>query len=125
MKWPGHILSAVPFAVLGQWHIAAGCLAPDVSWVPSEVAYRLSPVKRWVDWIETQPESHWRLILYRLCHTTFMPILLALWDWQFAAGYALHLLLDLVTHRGRMRQMIFYPLTLWQWPERWTLWSNT
>jgi hypothetical protein len=125
MKWPGHLISAVPFALMGQWSIALGAIAPDITWVPSEVAFRRSRFRRWVDWIETQDEAHWRLRLYRYAHTSFTPLALALFDWKFAAGYALHLALDLITHRGRMAQMPLYPFTHWQWPERLTIWSNT
>lgn len=123
MKAPGHLLSALPFVLTGHYPAAIGCLLPDLVWIPNEIAFRRSSWASWKNWVIYQPD--WTFIPYRLCHSLFAPTLVYLISPGAALGWAIHLLLDIPTHRGRMAAMPLYPITRWQWPERWTLWSNT
>ncbi len=120
MHLVGHLLSAVPFALLGMPGSAVGALLPDVTWIANELRFRRSGVKRWADWIPTLDPKY--IMPYRFAHSFFAPLLLALLPYdltrEVALGWALHLLLDLPTHWGVMRQQPFYPLSKWRWP--WT-----
>lgn len=123
MKWRGHLISAVPFLAAGFPVAALGCLLPDAVWLINEYRFRKSRIPSWATWITLQSEAS--LIAYRCCHSVMAPGLLSVAGFhELAAGWTLHLLLDLPTHRGRMSQRPFYPFSNWQWPERFTLWSN-
>lgn len=120
----GHALSAVPFALCGAWGVAAGALAPDLTWVANEVRFRRSAEPMWSRWIAQVPEDAIRP--YRFAHGVALPVVLLVAGVflapllrDFAIGWLIHIALDLPTHRGRMRQQPFYPFSDWRWP--WTL----
>lgn len=117
MHLVGHLLSAVPFAVAGMPLAAAGALLPDTTWIINEVRYRWSGVRPWHRWSEGHLLLR-HLWPYRIAHSLFTPLGIALWGSpDLALGWALHIALDLPTHRGIMRQQPLYPIT-WRWP--WT-----
>lgn len=120
----GHALSAVPFALAGNWWIALGAVAPDLTWARNEWQFRRSGEQQWEQWIVTLPEA--RITAYRIAHgapfilaATLCTYLLAPSAAPFWLGWALHVTLDLPTHRGRMRQQPLFPLSRWRWP--WTI----
>jgi hypothetical protein len=116
MHLVGHALSALPFLAVGMPHAALGALAPDLTWIGNELRYRWSHERPWSRWIATLPAR--RIVPYRIAHSLFVPLTLSLLGaHELALGWALHLLLDLPTHRGIMRQQPLYPFT-WRWP--WT-----
>ena len=110
-----HTATAVPFLLAGHPLVALGCVLPDVTWLAQELRFRLSGEPDWHVWIETCPERH--LVLYRTAHSVFTIGAVAVFFPELAAGWALHLMLDLPTHTGRMRQRPVYPFS-WRWP--WT-----
>lgn len=123
MKFPAHLASAIPFLVMGNYPYALGCILPDLSWVPNEISFRKSGFRNWGVWILYRTERS--LVPYRLCHSFLAPLLIAYFSRGLAVGWLIHLLLDAPTHRGRMALMPIYPLSKWQIPKRWTIWSNT
>ena len=119
MHFAGHLLSAVPFALLGMPAAAVGAVLPDVTWIGNEIRFRRSSVRPWHRWVEGLPAR--RIRPYRVAHSFLLPALLMLLPYdaarQLALGWVVHLLLDLPTHWGVMRQQPLYPLA-WRWP--WT-----
>lgn len=110
-----HLLGADP------WLAVVGALAPDASLLGVEARYR--------SWLRSGSGGGgfsefalglrwWELAPYRLLHSWLLLPLLAHYSPEFAAGWAVHLLLDLPTHVGVFRQAPAWPLLNWGWP--WT-----
>lgn len=110
-----HAASAAPFLALGMPWAALGAVAPDATWVYNEIDYRRSGVKRWQDWCDRIPE--YMVVPYRVAHSALIvvPVCAYAGAWEFLAGWAVHVIMDLPTHRGRMQQQPFYPIK-WRWP---------
>lgn len=121
MHIAGHVLSAVPFLFFDLPGVAVGAVLPDITWVRNEIDYRRSSIRPWAAWLKTLPER--RIRSYRVAHSFLTVSLLFFISsvsssgilFQVLLGWGLHLLLDLPTHDGRMRQMPFYPFS-WRWP---------
>lgn len=115
-----HAAVAVPFALAGEWAAAAVCVAPDLTWVPNEWRYRRSGRgAAWNEWVERDGVLNaWSVHAYRLAHSWFTPLLLLPLEQApvLLLAYYSHLLLDLFTHTGLMRQRPLYPFTQWRWP---------
>ena len=108
-----HIASAIPFVVVGQYSVALGCVLPDAAWLPNELKIqRDGNAQRVINNLSAR-----ELWLYRITHS------MLLWGivWllgvgsDIAIGALIHILFDLPTHRGRMRQQPLYPMQ-WRWP---------
>ena len=112
----GHTATAIPFVIAGNYIAAIGCVLPDITWIPNEVAFRRSKFDKWSDWILTVPSSD--ILPYRVAHSVlfWVPMwLLGLTSLDLLFGVAVHIVCDLFTHRGRMQQQPFYPIQ-WRWP---------
>lgn len=109
----GHIVSALPFAMLGQWEIALGCILPDISWLANEVKYRRGNLRPWSVWAKSLKEGDVRW--YRWAHSLLLWGIVALISPEVALGASIHILLDLPTHNGLLTQKPFYPIN-WRWP---------
>lgn len=108
-----HGVSALPFIALDMYETAIGCVIMDLTWILNEAKFRLSGEKDFGKWINTVSESN--IIPYRIAHSLFFILTIAIWYPLLAAGMLIHLALDLPTHRGRMQQQPFYPIK-WRWP---------
>lgn len=111
-----HSITATPFLLLGSYAGAAGAVAADLTWLYAEWRFRRSGVTVWRDWAETSITPMLALP-YRLAHSLLIvPPLCAWFGWyEFLLGWCIHLLMDLPTHGGVMRQRPFYPFN-WRWP---------
>lgn len=115
-----HSMTALPFLVTGQYEAAIGCILPDIGWLHNEYAFRRSGYGNWRAWSIVQL-TELMCMPYRITHS--IPLVTAFcfaFDaWQLWIGCMLHIIIDLPTHDGVMRQRPFYPFTQWQWP--WTI----
>ena len=110
-----HALTAVPFVVTDNLLGAVACVAPDLTWVSKEFAYRRSALRPWPVWAATLRERD--IAFYRVTHSIF-PWLACAWvvgDISIAVGALLHIGSDLPTHGGLLTQQPLYPLR-WRWP---------
>lgn len=114
-----HAATAAPFLLVGDLPAAVGCVLPDLSLAAVELAFRRSGIAEYAVFIAQVPAGS--LVLYRLAHSLLvlgavLVLLLMLGHGAtFCIGWGVHLVLDLPTHRGRMRQQPLYPLK-WRWP---------
>jgi len=120
MHFGWHMATATSFLIAGDPIAALGCVAPDIAWVPNEVRFRLSGVKNWEQWSESNLSPRWTAA-YRMTHSMLASalLLIAFWDVypirHMLAGWTLHQILDLPSHSGVMTQR-----PLWPFPWRWT-----
>lgn len=114
----GHAASALPFVFAGNYVAAAGCVAPDITWIANEVRFRASGCKDWHQWSKELCEKD--VFWYRIAHSALLvaPVCVVMGWHSFLFGWAVHILLDLPTHSGFMAQQPFYPLK-WRW--KWTV----
>lgn len=110
-----HGASAIALGVAGYPGAALGAIAPDITWIGNEIRFRRSGKKHWKYWILTVDERD--IIPYKLAHSILIvgPVCIAFGWWEFFAGWAIHIVMDLPTHTGRMTQQPFYPIR-WKWP---------
>jgi hypothetical protein len=115
MKLWWHVASAVPFVLVGSWEAALGCLLPDLMWVPNEVSIQRArrPAQETIDGFSVA-----RLLPYRFAHSLLFWLACSALSPELALGAAVHVLLDLPTHRGTMQQRPLWPLA-WRWPWTW------
>ena len=60
-----HSVTAIPFLLVGDVSNAIGCIAPDLPWIPNEIAIRQSHLPP-ESVIKSFPE--WRIIPFFLSH---------------------------------------------------------
>lgn len=105
----GHLALGLALAPLAGWPALVGALAPDAALALLEPNVRRVGVYRaWRD------AAGWRLAPYRLTHSLWLVgLLLALWP-ALGVGWLSHVLADLPTHAGLLRQQPLWPLR-WRW----------
>jgi len=109
-----HVGSAILFAAVGQYHIALGCILPDISWIKNEIDFRRSKYTNWHDWSKTLTEKD--VIPYRIAHSVLLWGIFGLLTgyWYIVLGVLVHIAMDLPTHAGIMTQVPLYPFK-WKW----------
>lgn len=112
-----HAGSAIALLAVGCPPAAAvGAIVPDVTWVANEWRFRTSGYYSWHRWAKDTLIP--RMVMpYRLAHSALVvpPVCLLFDAHWFLLGWAVHIIMDLPTHRGVMQQMPLYPIK-WRWP---------
>jgi hypothetical protein len=87
-------------------------MLPDVAWLPNELRIRRSKLtpQEVIDGLSDR-----QVLPYRISHSLLLWAPVALVSLGVFLGALIHILLDLPTHDGRMRQMPLYPWK-WRWP---------
>ena len=93
MLWPGHIITNR--IVLGEWSLWS--IAPDVPMALfSGLPYKWSEMKQWSSYS----------VVYKLPHSF---LILGIIPRRYRFMYALHILLDIISHTGDWSIQPFYP----------------
>lgn len=116
-----HFGSAAVLFAIGEPYAAVGALVPDLSWVRNELRIRAALPTSPHETIAALTDAQVRV--YRIAHSILLWCVAALvfvlvgegWAVRFVFGVVLHIVLDLPTHDGRMRQLPLYPFR-WRWP---------
>lgn len=113
-----HSLSAIPFLLAGSPLGALGAVAADVTWIYPEIKYRVYRANGGGCWHEWAEKNVTPLLAmpYRLAHSALLviPFCLVTKQYEFLAGWCVHVAMDLPTHTGVMQQRPLYPFK-WKW----------